>query len=32
MSGINPNDLTELRTLAEIVDFVSNQISKKAMG
>lgn len=24
MSGINPNELTELRTLAEIVNFVSN--------
>ena len=27
MSGVNPNELTELRTLAEIVDYVS---SKKA--
>ncbi|GAB5552554.1 MAG: hypothetical protein Sapg2KO_21450 [Saprospiraceae bacterium] len=26
MSGINPNELTELRTLAEIVNFVSNNI------
>ena len=26
MSGINPNELTELRTLGEIVDFVSNDI------
>ena len=27
MSGVNPNELTELRTLVEIVDYVS---SKKA--
>ena len=29
MSGINPNELTELRTLAEIVSFVTNSGKKK---
>jgi acyl carrier protein len=29
MSGINPNELTELRTLAEIVNFVGGNAKKK---
>jgi acyl carrier protein len=32
MSGINPNELTELRTLAEIVSFVTNNGKKKVMS
>ena len=32
MSGINPNELTELRTLAEIVSFVSNHSKKKHLA
>ena len=31
MSGINPNELTELRTLAEIVNYVSEHGKKKVM-
>ena len=31
MSGIDPNELTELRTLAEIVSFVSNSGKKKML-
>jgi len=31
MSGINPNELTELRTLAEIVSFVTDNGKKKMM-
>ena len=29
LSGINPNELTELRTLGEIVDYVSEHSKKK---
>jgi acyl carrier protein len=32
MSGINPNELTELRTLAEIVSFVGENEKKKVMA
>jgi acyl carrier protein len=32
MSGINPNELTELRTLAEIVSFVGENVKKKVMA
>ncbi|MFK8056365.1 MAG: beta-ketoacyl synthase N-terminal-like domain-containing protein [Saprospiraceae bacterium] len=32
MSGINPNELTELRTLEEIVSFVSASAKKKVMS
>jgi len=32
MSGINPNELTELRTLAEIVSFVGESVKKKVMA
>jgi acyl carrier protein len=32
MSGINPNELTELRTLAEIVSFVGVNVKKKVMS
>ncbi len=32
MSGINPNELTELRTLQEIVNHVSNSSKKKMMA
>ena len=32
MSGINPNELTELRTLAEIVSFVGENAKKKVMA
>ena len=31
LSGINPNELTELRTLAEIVSYVSNHGKKKVV-
>ncbi|MFT7606523.1 MAG: acyl carrier protein, partial [Saprospiraceae bacterium] len=31
MSDINPNELTELRTLGEIVSYVSNNAKKKAL-
>ena len=31
MSGIDPNELTELRTLGEIVDFVGTRIKKKSI-
>ena len=31
MTGIDPNELTELRTLGEIVDFVSTRIKKKSI-
>ena len=31
MSGINPNELTELRTLLEIVNFVSSNGKKKVL-
>ena len=30
MTGIDPNELTELRTLGEIVDFVGSRIKKKS--
>jgi len=29
VSGINPNDLTELRTLGQIVDYLAGKTSKK---
>ena len=29
VSGINPNDLTELRTLGQIVDYLANKTGKK---
>ncbi|MCP3927830.1 MAG: acyltransferase domain-containing protein [Bacteroidetes bacterium] len=32
MSGINPNELTELRTLGEIVDYVSQTGKKKVLN
>jgi acyl carrier protein len=32
MSDINPNELTELRTLAEIVSYVSSHVKKKVMA
>ena len=32
MSGVNPNDLTELRTLGQIVDYLSTTSKKKAMN
>ena len=32
MSGINPNELTELRTLAEIVSYVTEHEKKKVMA
>ena len=32
MSGINPNELTELRTLGEIVTFVSEHGKKKLLA
>ena len=31
MSGVDPNELTELRTLGEIVDFVGSKIKKKSL-
>jgi acyl carrier protein len=32
MSDINPNELTELRTLAEIVSYVGSNVKKKVMS
>jgi len=32
ISGINPNELTELRTLQEIVNYVSNHSKKKVLS
>ena len=32
MSDINPNELTELRTLGEIVDYVNANAKKKALS
>ncbi|MEM1323680.1 MAG: beta-ketoacyl synthase N-terminal-like domain-containing protein [Bacteroidota bacterium] len=32
LSGINPNELTELRTLGEIVNYVSNHSKKKVIS
>jgi len=32
VSGINPNELTELRTLGEIVDYVGQNAKKKVMS
>ncbi|MFT6807301.1 MAG: acyl carrier protein [Saprospiraceae bacterium] len=32
MSGINPNELTELRTLQEIVTHVSSHVKKKVLN
>ena len=32
LSGINPQELTELRTLGEIVDYISQQSKKKVLA
>ena len=32
IQGINPNDLTELRTLAQIVDYISSKAKKKVLA
>ncbi|MCH2045004.1 MAG: acyltransferase domain-containing protein [Saprospiraceae bacterium] len=31
IQGVNPNDLTDLRTLAQIVDYISTKAKKKAL-